>query len=548
MNNQYRWLNEIGEVFLSRDYLGGLTLDARVDVICNRAEELLGIPGFAARFKANFQKGWYSLSTPVWVSFGNDRGLPISCFGSYVADSMDSILFTHSEIGMMSKYGGGTSVYLNPLRGRGAAIRGNGTSAGSVSMGRLYDTEADVVSQGSTRRGSTVIWLDIEHPDIEEFLSIRKEGSPIQKLLMGVTVSDEFMEAMLAGDEKKAELWGKVLKSRSDKGLPYIFFTGNANAGAPDVYRDKGLKIHHSNLCTEIFLPNGIDESFVCCISSMNVLYFDEWKDTDAVELMIFFLDAVLEEFIQKARNIYAMERTVRFSERHRALGLGWLGWHSYLQAKSIAFESFEAMRHNTTVAMTMKEQAYAASAKLAQMFGEPELLKGYGRRNTTLLAIAPTQSSSTILGQASEGIQPRWSNYYVKDTAKGQYTIRNPELVPVLEKYGKDTPEVWDSILEKRGSVQHLDFLSNHEKDVFKTYREISPMTLINQAASRQKHIDQGQSLNLYIHPDTSPREENELIFHAWDQGVKSLYYHHTDNAAEELTRSATECKACSA
>jgi ribonucleoside-diphosphate reductase alpha chain len=537
-NTAYRWLNEISQVFLNRDYLGDLTLDARADVICFRAEEILGIPGFASRFKENLRKGWYSLSTPVWANFGNDRGLPISCNGSFVGDSMDSILYTHAEIGMMSKHGAGTSAYFGALRGRKALIRGNGVSSGSVQQMRMFDVESDVVNQGSTRRGSNSPSLDIDHPDIMDFLDIRREGHPIQKANPGVCVSDAFMKAMYYGDEEKQRVWAKALKSRSDRGFPYIFFTDNANNSTVDVYRDRGMKIHHSNLCQEIMLPDSEEESFVCCISSMNILHYDEWRNTDAVELMIFFLDAVLEEYIQKLQDIRFLERALRFARRHRALGLGWLGWHSYLQSKGIPFESFAAMQANTDIAITMKEQAYAASAKLAKMFGEPELLVGYGRRNTTLLAIAPTQSSSMIIGQASEGIQPRWSNYYVKDTAKGQFTIRNPELVPVLEAHGKNTEDVWMSILLNRGSVRHLDFLSDHEKEVFKTYREISPKTLIQQAASRQKHIDQGQSLNLFVHPDTAPREENELLFYAWDLGIKSLYYHQTNNAAEDKAR----------
>lgn len=545
MSNEYRWLTELSKQFLERDYLlPGQTVDERVDVICEAAEKKLNKPGFAKQFKENLKKGWYSLSTPIWTNFGNDRGMPISCFGSYIADSMESISYTWAEVAMMTKHGGGTSAYFGDLRPRGAKIKNNGESSGSVHFMQAFDNLINVVSQGKTRRGNFAAYLPIDHTDIEEFLQIRSEGCPIQDLSYGVCVPDYWMQEMIDGDKDKRRIWAKVLEARSNLGFPYIVFIDNVNNNTVDCYKDK--KIHHSNLCSEIMLPNNEDESFVCDLSSMNILYYDEWKDTDAVELLTYFLDAVMTEFIEKASKVKFMERTVRFAERHRALGIGWLGWHSYLQSKMIPWESMEAKMLNVAVAKNIKEKAYAASAKMAKEYGEPEVCKGFGRRNSTLLAIAPTKSSAFILGQVSEGIEPNRANYYIKDLQKGKFTIRNPYLEKLLESKGKNTEDTWTSILQRGGSVQHLDCLSDLEKDVFKTFAEISPKEIIIQAAQRQKYIDQSQSLNLMIHPEVSTKDVNSLMVEAWKMGVKSLYYQISVNAAQQFSRNILACKSC--
>lgn len=298
--------------------------------------------------------------------------------------------------------------------------------------------------------------------------------------------------------------------------------------------------------CTEIMLPDSAKESFVCDLSSLNILYYDEWKNTDAVEILVYFLDAVMTEFINKAKQIPFMNRTVEFAERHRALGIGWLGWHSYLQSKMIPWESMDAKFLNVAVAKTIKEGAYKASEKLAQEYGEPEICKGYGRRNTTLLAIAPTKSSAFILGQVSEGIEPHRTNYYIKDLQKGKFTIKNTCLESLLKEKGKDTPEIWESILINSGSVQHLDFLDQHEKNVFKTFSEISPMEIVIQAAQRQKYIDQGQSLNILIHPSVPIKDVNRLIIEGWKMGIKSFYYQISVNAAQAFARNILTCASC--
>lgn len=549
MDHEYVWANDISLRFLERDYLlPGLSLDDRVTDICNTAERTLCMSGFAKKLKGYVKRGFYSFSTPVWTNFGTRRGLPISCYGSYISDSMSSILQTHAEIGMMSKHGGGTSAYFGNLRGRGAPITNNGTSSGSVNFMQLFDQAQSIISQGATRRGSCAAYLPIDHPDINEFLCLHEEGNPIQDLSWGVCVPDSWLEDMIEGDATKRAVWARVLERRSQKGFPYIFFSDNANNQKPQCYKDWNLGIHATNLCSEVMLPSGIDESFVCCLGSMNLRYYNEWKDTDAVETYIYFLDAVMTDFIEKAHCIPFMERAVRFARNHRALGLGVLGWHSLLQSRMIPFESMQAKNLNATVFQQIREQAEVATKRLAELFGEPTYCKGYGRRNATLLAVAPTKSSSRIHGQVSEGIEPYRTNYHVDDTAKLKWSFRNPFLQCVLEEKGQNTENTWLKILKAGGSVQGLDCLTDHEKEVFKTFAEISPREVIIQAAQRQKYIDQGQSLNLMIHPSTPTKDVNALVLEAWRLGVKSLYYQYSINASQAVSRDILQCVSCEA
>ena len=554
----FDWLNENSRKFLAAGYLGeGITAEQRIADIAERAEQLLEMPGFADKFYHYMSEGFYSLASPVWSNFGKERGLPISCFGSHIDDDIGNILYSQSEVGMMSKLGGGTSGYFGKIRHRGAAIKNNGEASGAVHIMRLFESMVDVVSQGSVRRGRFSPYLPIDHPDILEFLEIGKEGNPIQELTHGVTVTDNWMQEMIDGDDQKRTVWAKVLQSRGEMGYPYIFFTDNANNGAADVYKDKNLPIYASNLCTEIMLPSDHNWSFVCVLSSINLLHYDKWKDTDAVETMIYFLDAVITEFLEKLdtykdspnrddqQTFLFMERAYNFSKENRALGMGVLGWHSLLQSKMLPFDSQDAYDLNSEIFKSIKERSYKASENLADKFGEPELLKGYGRRNTTLNAVAPTTSSAFILGQVSQGIEPIWSNIYVKDIAKIKTTIKNPFLVKLLQEKGMDTPEVWRKIRDRDGSVQELDFLSENEKEVFKTYSEIDQLAIIYQAANRQNHIDQGQSLNIIIHPETSTKEINKIHVTAWKLGLKSLYYQHSMNAAQKF-KQKKDCESC--
>lgn len=911
---KYPWLTKPSRIFLKNGYLTeGETPESRIEDIANNAEKILKKKGFAKRFLDCMDRGWFLLSTPVWANYGRERGLPISCFNSYLSDRMDSILYNLAEVGMMTKHGGGTSGFFGELRPRGSAISTGGKSDGAIHFMRLFDTAMLTCKQASIRRGVMGCYLPIDHGDIEEFLRIKQEGSPIQDLFTGVCITDDWMKSMIDGDKEKRSTWAKVIKSRSEVGIPYIFFTDNANNGAPNVYKDKERKIHGSNVCcvtadqrvpskfglltvgelfetgepltltdgkgktinsspmklmgrnqrvlkitlsnglshtvteyhrvpkrsgksedvvfakdlkigdslrvqekrgvfgenkmereafllglyqadgtqykdmiyfdiwendydllqeiqdshnfvcdkyetqiseyngrkydypkfancevqegshrkkrlggkackkalqfekghipnwiwkgteetqwqyirglfyadgsasessrpeggtclylalaninkeflkevqllllnlgcrfslsnmrdggftllpdgkggskefltkdcfrlvcgnknsailfekwtgflsrkgvelkesyrdnskkyfdivkiehagkqdvycvevdsedhlwvcngivthnSEIMLSSSEDESFVCCLSSMNLLHYDEWKDTDAVEVMAYFLDSVLTEFIKKAKEIPFMERAVRFAENQRAIGIGATGWHSFLQSKMIPFEGLEAQMLNSEIFETMNRQSLEASKKAAKELGEPEMLKGYGERWVTRHAIAPNTSSAFILGQVSQSIEPYKSNYYVKDLAKFKATVKNPYLEKVLDEKGYNTDEVWDSILLKNGSVQHLSCLDQREKDVFRTFSEISAKETVIQAAQRQKFIDQGQSLNLMVHPDTPAKEINSLLIFAWESGIKSLYYQHSINAAQEFYRKLNECTSC--
>ena len=543
------WFNEESEQMLNRGYLlKGETLEGAIDRITEAAAKRLYKPELKEAFKEMIVKGWISFSSPVWANMGTQRGLPISCFNVHVPDSIEGITHKMGEVIMQTKIGGGTSGYFGELRHRGTAVTDNGKSSGAVSFMKLFDTAMDVVSQGGVRRGAFAAYLDIDHDDIEEFLQIRDIGNPIQNLFMGVCVPDYWMHEMIEGDTDKRRVWAKVLESRQQKGMPYIFFTDNVNRNKPQVYKDKGLTINASNLCSEIMLPSTEDESFICCLSSMNLELYDEWKDTNAVKLAIYFLDAVLSEFIEKTEGNYYLSAARNFAIRHRALGLGVLGYHSYLQRNMIPFESMEAKMFNAKVFKQIQEQSLAASKELANIYGEPELLKGYGVRNTTTMAIAPTTSSSAILGQTSPGIEPFASNYYKAGLAKGNFIRKNKYLAKLLEEKGLDTEDVWRDIMLNHGSVQHMTQLTQEEKDVFKTFKEISPLEIVTQAAQRQQYIDQAQSLNLNIPSSMPIKDVNKVIIDAWKLGVKTLYYQRSQSVSKELVINFMNCSSCEA
>lgn len=543
------WFNEESEQMLNRGYLlNGETLEGAIDRITEAAARRLYKPELKEAFKEMIVKGWISFSSPVWANMGTQRGLPISCFNVHVPDSIEGITHKMGEVIMQTKIGGGTSGYFGELRHRGTAVTDNGKSSGAVSFMKLFDTSMDVVSQGGVRRGAFAAYLDIDHDDIEEFLQIRDIGNPIQNLFMGVCVPDYWMHEMIEGDTDKRRIWAKVLESRQQKGMPYIFFTDNVNRNKPQVYKDKGLTINASNLCSEIMLPSTAEESFICCLSSMNLELYDEWKDTNAVKLAIYFLDAVLSEFIEKTEGNYYLSAARNFAIRHRALGLGVLGYHSYLQRNMIPFESMEAKMFNAKVFKQIQEQSLAASKELANIYGEPELLKGYGVRNATTMAIAPTTSSSAILGQTSPGIEPFASNYYKAGLAKGNFIRKNKYLAKLLEEKGLDTEDVWRDIMLNHGSVQHMHQLTQEEKDVFKTFKEISPLEIVTQAAQRQQYIDQAQSLNLNIPSSMPIKDVNKVIIDAWKLGVKTLYYQRSQSVSKELVINFMNCSSCEA
>tara|TARA_R110000822_G_scaffold73853_13_gene177634 strand:+ start:5945 stop:7573 length:1629 start_codon:yes stop_codon:yes gene_type:complete len=535
---KYYWLNEASRTFLSRGYID-VTPEQRIKDIANTAEHILGVKGFAEKFEDYMARGFYSLSTPVWCNFGVPKGLPISCYGSNVDDSLDSILNAGREVGMMSKYGGGTSIFLGNIRSRGASISVGGEADGPVHYAKIYDAVIDTCKQAEARRGACAVWLPVEHKDILEFLDIGTEGNPIQNLQYGVTVTDEWLQSMIDGDTDKRIVWSRILQRRNEFGFPYIMFKDNSNNNSP--YKDLGLEITASNLCSEIQLPTDSYNSFVCCLGSLNVLHWDAIKQTDAIETYVLFLNAVMSEFVSKAEHLPGMKRAWRFANEHRALGLGVLGYHSLLQSKLIEIDSLQTKAINHDIFSTIEERSQKASKWCHDVLGYKSIREGYA--NTTLVAIAPTKSSSFILGQVSMGIEPIKSNYFIKDLAKSKTVYKNPLLEEELEKYNLNTPEIWKSILEKDGSVQHLDFPT---KGVFKSFIEISPKELILQAAQRQKFIDQSQSLNLMIHPSIEAKEVNKLYLYAWEEGVKTLYYQFSQSSAQSFAREINECASC--
>ena len=887
MKEKYWWLTEESQAMLERGYLlPNQTVEEKLNVICKYAASFYKDEvGLKERFLEIFERGWCSLSSPIWANFGEDRGLPISCFSSFVPDDLDKIYGTLHEVAMMTKLGGGTSGYFGKLRPLGTPIKGGGISSGLMSFTELFDTTTKVVSQSGVRRGAFAAYIDIDHPEIEEFLKVKDKGHSLQTINTAVSVSDEWMKQMKDGDKEKRELWAKILKSRREKGIPYIFFSDTANRNKPQIYKDTNSTIHSSNLCvspntkiltkegyqiigdlegetlevwngeewsevtvqktgenqkllrvktdsgyeldcteyhkfyiqkgylrgtgknkleiiekranelkpgdklikfelpiiehgdkelkfayengfysgdgclteqgqriylygdkknllsrfssvetwiyqpnqdriyghskslkdkffipdssysiksrlewlsgyldadgtvtnnngsqslqvacvekeflkeiqlmlqelgcdskvslartegeyllpkndgsgdlqtytcqevyrllingnslyklttlglkchrlkwdmtkpnrecshfikiesveelpdlsdtycfnepkkhlgmfngiltgqcSEIFLPTSEMESFVCCLMSMNLSTYDEWKNTDAVRLAVMILDAVMSDFIKKTKNLPYMQRAHNFAVRHRALGLGVLGWHSLLQQKMIPFESFEAQQLNTSIFKYLKEKSYEASIELGEKYGYAPIFEGVEttdtkRRNTTLMAIAPTTSSSSILGQVSPSIEPYASNYFVAGLAKGSFSRKNTELEKLLESKGKNTEDVWKNIIQNQGSVQQLGFLSENEKKVFKTFQEISPLAIIQQAAARQSFIDQGQSINLKIPSSMGIKDINTIHMEAWELGLKSLYYQRGTSVAKEAVLEMMECKSC--
>lgn len=549
------WMTEEGLITLASGYLlpGEVPKDAIVRVSRTAAKWLKRLD-LESEFFQIIWRGWLSLSTPVWSNFGTNRGLPISCFNSHVPDTVSGIGKTLFETMMMTKHGGGTSTYFGEVRGRGSKIsQGQGKSNGTKPFMQLFDTMIRVVSQGKLRRGMLATYIDIEHTDIKEFLNIREVGDPIQELTSGVCISNNFIEKLYNGDKESLSIWARVLELKNSTGMPYILFTDNANEGesTPPWYgKSTDYKIRSSNLCTEIMLPSTETESFVCCLSSLNLSKYDEWKDTNLVELSIYFLDSVMEEFISKTEGLEGFERARQFAINHRALGLGVLGWHSFLQQNSIPFTGVLSNSWAKVIFSNIIEKAERASEKLANEYGPCNVCKdaGYNRRNSALRADAPTVTNASIQGD-SPGIEPWPSNYFIKEGSKGNFTYKNKELTKVLENLGKNTEEVWKSIGDKSGSVQHLDFLSSEEKEIFLTFEEINQFELIEQAAIRQKYVDQGVSLNINIPPTTPAKLRSQLYLTAHALGIKSLYYQRSKSINKEGIRSMDPelCVSCS-
>ena len=514
-------------------------------------------PELEARFYDILWKNWLCPSTPVLCNSGTDRGLPISCFSSYMADDTYEILETLQEVAMLSKYGGGTAIHVNDIRAKGAPISKGGHSDGVVPFLKMADSVILGISQGSTRRGACAAYIDIEHGDFDEFLQSRRPTGDTNRQCLnlhhGVCVSNSFIEKVKSGDTEARRRWKELVKSRVETGEPYVFFSDNANDQAPEVIKNTGIRLKGSNLCSEIFLPTDKDHTFVCCLSSLNLSRWDEWKDTDTVQLSVWFLDGIMEEFIQKAANLRGFERALRFARKSRALGLGVLGLHSYFQKNMIAFDSLQAYLQNKIIFKKIREEAELATTVLASEYGEPEWCKGYGRRNATLMAIAPTVSNSLIASNVSQGIEPWIANAFAQKSAKGTFVRRNPELEKLLKSIGQDTDEVWGSILKNDGSVQHLECLTAEQKEVFLTARELNQFAIVKLAAERQKFIDQGQSINIFFPANSDPKYINQVHLEAANSGLKSLYYLRStsvlkaeQNSNAVYKRELTECTWC--
>lgn len=547
------WMEEAGYKTLCGGYmLPDETPKKMYERVAKAAASYYSDPKWEKKFFTVMWNNWLCPASPVLSNMGTARGLPISCNSIHIGDSIDSIFQKNHELATLSKNGAGVGIYLGDVRGRGADIKGNGKSEGIVPWCKTYDTTTNSVNQGSTRRGASAVFLPIEHLDIDEFINIRRPTGDMNRRCLnlnhGITISNAWMEAMLSGDKQKRLLWQEILKARVETGEPYLMFTDNVNNQNPDCYKANNLTVKTSNICTEIFLHTDPEHSFVCCLSSLNLFKWDEWKDTDAVETAIRFLDAVLEEYIIKSEGKRGLECSRRSAIKGRALGLGVLGWHSLLQQRNLAFDSFESMMLNNQIFSTIRRKAEASSKDLAQELGEPEWCKGFNRRNTHLLAIAPTASNSTISGGHSPGIEPIPACIYSIKGAKGTFIVKNPAFVKLLQSLNKDNTDVWKSINEQGGSCQHLPFLSDEQKAVFLTAREINQHSVVKQAGQRQKYVDQGQSVNLFFASNASPKYIHDVHVAAWESGMKSLYYLRIEGVirGDLASRSKEECAAC--
>lgn len=546
------WLNDFSKAFLDKGYVPeGQDHKQHFLGFAKFIADILEKPEIEERIVHHLKKGHFLLPTPAITNYITDNQSLISCYGSYVEDSVFGLMFTDAEVGMMSKIGGGTSAYLGDIRPKGSPITGGGFADGVMRyIKRLQDTTM-YINQKS-RRGKIAVYLNFDHGEIDEFLTIKDKTSDIQEVPFAVCISDKDIENIKNGDRRAREIWAKVIKKRFETGFPYIYFSDNVNNNKPEVYKHKNLTIKNSNLCTEILLANNNSESFICAILGLNLFHFDEFSEPenkDVIEIAVYIIDAMLTHFINLNKDNPLMARAVKFAENQRAIGLGASGWHSYLQRNMIPMESMEAKMRNVKIFKYIQEEALKASQKMAKEYGKPALLKEdkYDYRHVTRLAVAPNTSSSEIFGQWSQSIEPNYANAVIKALAKTKRLHKNPLLENLLESKGVNTEEIWDSIINKNGSVQHLSELTDHEKMVFKTMGEISPMELVIQQSQRQKYIDQGVSFNILAPYGTKAKEMSQLLLKAHELGVKTVYYQLNQNAAQTLTRkSILECESC--
>ena len=530
-------------------------------------------PEMADKFMKYVWKGWLNLASPVLSNTGTERGLPISCFGIDVADSINDIGQKNLELMLLAKHGGGVGIGHNQIRPAGTDITDNGTSDGVVPFIKINDSTILATNQGAVRRGAASTNLSIEHGDFWEWLEIREPKGDINRQCLNtnqcVIISDKFMRNVLEGDAESRKRYGAVQRKRRQTGQPYIMYRGNVNKQNPEAYKKNGLKVFMTNICSEIVLHTDENHSFVCCLSSLNLSKYDEWKNTNLIYDATWFLDGVLEEFIQKAKFRKGFENSVRTAEKGRAVGLGVLGWHTYLQQRGIAFEGLEAQYETRNIFSQIKIESEKASRDLAEAYGEPLWCRDTGFRNTHLRAVAPTVSNSKLAGGISAGIEPVPANIWTDQSAKGTFIRKNKQLEGYLDKIGHNNKKVWDKIMADGGSVQGLKFLDDWcflkgilmkckdvpqyqegvpFKDVFKTFKEINQLELVKQAGVRQQYVDQAVSLNLAFPKEATPKWINQVHLEAWKQGIKTLYYMRTESVlrGDIAAKAMEDCISC--
>lgn len=569
MGVKLNWLKEDQRQFLNNGYLGdGETPEDRYNTICKTVKKyslkmaktvqaIEYLDNIDKRFEQYFSNGWVSLSTPVLANFGKKDNFSISCNMSIIPDSMSGILMGMHEIGMLAKYGAGTSMNFSNLRPFNSDIATGGKSNSILDWIELYADMMSKTSQNKNRRGFLTAYLSLDHPEIMDFLDIGTKRIPekkqrfFQTITTAVTIPIGWRDSIKTGDPEKRKIFSKLLNTRKETGFPYIIDLTNANENKPQVYKDKGMTIRTSNICSECYEYVDFEKTFACCLSSVNLYYRDEFKDhPNFIFDMNILLDCVIEEYLEQTEDVAGLEKAHLFAKEHRSIGLGVTGFHTYLQKHMVAFGSLKSYSINEQIFKNLKEESDRASVWMAEHFGEPAMLEGYKLRNTTRIAQAPKKSTTFIDGGTalalSEGIEPHKSNFNEKKLAKIQVGFKNKELEKLLDLKGRNTKDVWNSIIDNNGSVQHLDFLSDLEKDVFKIFSEISQVDIIKLASQRQKYIDQGQSINIMIHPDTPAKDIIKLHLQAFDEGLKGLYYQYSINAAQKFSQELLTCSSC--
>jgi len=554
------WMDEIAISMISKGYL--LPDEDVFDAykrVSKAAARRLCRKDLQPFFYEAMVKNWLCLASPVLSNLGTERGMPISCFGIDVGDSIEGIADANSELMRLSSQGGGVGIGVSRIRGRGKSIKDNGVSEGVVPWCKIYDSTILATNQGSVRRGAASVNLSINHPDIEEFLQIRRPKGDVNRQCLNlhqcVVIDDEFMNKLENKDPKSLKIWGEILKTRLETGEPYIMFEDNINNANPEAYKKNNLHVSMTNICTEIALYTDELHSFICCLSSLNLARWEEWKDykfeneMTLPELACWFLEGVLQEFIDRAKNVKFMENTVRSATKGRAIGVGVLGWHTFLQQKGLPFVGIQANSYTRMMFDFIEKEVLKASREQAELYGEPEWCKGTGLRHTHHLAPAPTVSNAHISGGVSPSIEPIPANVYNLKTAKGVFIKRNKILETLLEQKGYNIDSVWDQILKDQGSVLGLPdyILTDEEKEIFLTFKEINQLEIVKQNGIRQKYVDQAISLNLTFDPNDTPKWISQVHKEAWKQGIKTLYYLRTESVlrGDNLQRLA-DCISC--